>query len=96
MVQFKLKNYAEAEKEFTRIIEIYPVWEGYFHRGKVRLAEKKFEEALLDFNKTIELESRVAEVYFERAIVKKKLKDKKGAKIDRAKGEELKTAETDK
>lgn len=55
----KLGRYTEAEKIYDAILALRPKEKNaYFLRGNVRLELEKFNEAIADFDKTIELEPK--------------------------------------
>jgi len=55
-----------AEKHFTSIIESKPTAEAYHHRGLVQLHFEKTDEALADFDKSIELGNKSPAIYINR------------------------------
>lgn len=54
----------------------------YYLKGEALLTERKYQEALLNFNEALYLYPYHAESYFSRATVKEKLDDKEGALRD--------------
>ena len=53
------RNYEEANRIFTKIINADPTWaEGWNKRATVYYYQKKYELSQLDINKVIELENR--------------------------------------
>ena len=62
----KLKNYQDAIDDCTRAIEIEPTADLYNIRGWAMLDSLKFQSAVEDFNKAIELNSNNAEYYISR------------------------------
>lgn len=61
------KNYPEAIKIFTRIIQEYPDnIEGYRERSYVYALMKEWDKALLDIDKVVSLDSKNAASYFTR------------------------------
>ncbi len=61
----------------------------YLERGKKQSAADKFNEALADFNKSIQLQPTIAGSYLERGQVRSRLEDKQGALADFNKALEL-------
>lgn len=64
--------YEEAIKMYTAAVESDDYFsEAYFRRGKAYMASHKTSamEALIDFNKTIDLDPRNAEAYYERGLL---------------------------
>lgn len=61
-----------------------------YARGKVRIFQKKFSNALNDLNLAIQSEKRYPGVFEERAFVWEKLGNKKNASADKASAEKLK------
>lgn len=67
---FELGNFKEAEELFTKCIKLKSDWnDAYFGRGTAYLNDNKFEKALSDFNKAIEIEPLDAYAYTNRAFV---------------------------
>jgi tetratricopeptide (TPR) repeat protein len=54
----------------------------FYQQGIEKLEDSKFGEALVFFNKAIQLDERFADAYYKRAAVKKALNDLKGALED--------------
>ena len=53
------RNYDEANRIFSKIIDVDPTWaEGWNKRATVYYYQKKYELSQLDINKVIELENR--------------------------------------
>ena len=63
-------DFAEAEEYWTKIIEKFPdnaaVWS---NRGNSRISQNKLEEALADFNKSIELAPNATDPYLNRGAL---------------------------
>ncbi len=59
IAQEKNKNFDGAIRTYGKFLEMNPKSEvGFYNRGRIKLAQNKFEEAIGDFEKTLELESR--------------------------------------
>lgn len=64
LASYKEKNNKAAIKSYSKAIEIDSSYaEAYFARGTIKLNDFQFDDAILDFDKTLELEP-----YFERAL----------------------------
>lgn len=81
MVQYQLKNYPKAQLLYSKILTI----EGnnqahtYMQRGLCYLALDDYKNALRDFDDAIHHDPKLAEAYFNRANVHKKLEQDKKA-----------------
>ena len=85
------KDYDNAIKDLDNAIKINPIYvNARMFRGGIRFGIlQKFEGALEDYNKAIELELNNAIYYTFRGDVKAELGDEKGSKADYAKAEAL-------
>jgi len=81
MAQYQLKNYPKAQVLYSKILTI----EGnnqantYMQRGLCYLALDDYKNALRDFDEAIAHDPKLAEAYFNRANVHKKLEQDKKA-----------------
>ena len=68
-VLYQLNRYDEALKAINQGIQLAPraVW--YSHRGLIYNEQEKFDLALADFNKAIQLNPNLATVYYNRGLV---------------------------
>jgi len=62
---------------------------GYYNRAYINLRLKKFESAVADLNKAIELEPEFAEAYYNRGLTKIFLDDLEGGALDLSRAGEL-------
>ncbi|MFD1014869.1 hypothetical protein [Winogradskyella rapida] len=62
-------NYKGAIKKLDKALDLDSNWaEGYFARGTMKLNDFQFEEAIKDFNKTLEIEPYFTKAYSNRAF----------------------------
>jgi serine/threonine protein kinase/tetratricopeptide (TPR) repeat protein len=74
----------QAEKEFTRAIELDPtLGDAYHYRGIVRFRLGKFDKAEQDFTEALARDAAPAPVYVYRAMVRDQLGRKAAAEADR-------------
>lgn len=59
------------------------------NKGGSKFNLNTYKEALLDFNRAIDLEPDFAEAYYNRGVLKNSMGDKKGAAADFLKAEKL-------
>lgn len=69
-------------QELDSIIKIEPSADNYYLRGYLKYTAKDFKEALLDYNKSIELDDDNFKAFFSRGMLKDKLADFNGAILD--------------
>ena len=70
-------EYADAEKSLTRVVTISPnVYQAWYLRGTALYYEKKLNDAVSDFDKTIALYPSYGEAYFMRALTYRRMKVK--------------------
>lgn len=69
-------------KALDSIIRIEPNADNYYLRGYFKYNAKEYKAALLDYNKSIELNSDNFKAFFSRGMLKDKLADFNGAIID--------------
>jgi tetratricopeptide (TPR) repeat protein len=85
-----LKNFAQEAQDYTKLLEINANNEKYYYnRGVALFKADKFQEALADFSKAIELKPDYVNAYKYRANTYGKLGDKKSQAADAAKVKEL-------
>lgn len=78
------RDYRGAIQDFNQLLTLKPE-DGvaipiiYYKRGWVQAQERKWEAALTDFDKALELGYRPSWVYYQRGLVKFQLKDNEGA-----------------
>jgi len=66
---YKQGNYKSSIKKLTKAIELDTTWaEGYFARGTMKLNDFQFDNAINDFNKTLEIEPYFTNAYANRAF----------------------------
>jgi antitoxin component YwqK of YwqJK toxin-antitoxin module len=66
---YKQVNYKGAIRKLDNALELEPNWaEGYFARGTMKLNDFQFDEAIKDFNKTLEIEPYFTNAYSNRAF----------------------------
>jgi antitoxin component YwqK of YwqJK toxin-antitoxin module len=66
---YKQANYKGAIKKLNKALELDSTWvKGYFARGTMKLNDFQFDEAILDFNKTLEIEPYFTNAYANRAF----------------------------
>lgn len=83
-------EYVDAERTFTTVIELEPNFaRGWDGRGQALLLQGKFEEAMLDFDKAIELKPNLTDAYANRALTRIAIDDDDGAERDAFRAYEL-------
>ncbi|WP_159023832.1 hypothetical protein [Formosa sp. L2A11] len=66
---YKQVNHKGAIKKLDKALELDSNWaEGYFARGTMKLNNFQFDEAIIDFNKTLEIEPYFTNAYSNRAF----------------------------
>lgn len=66
---YKQVNYKGAIKKLDKAVELDSTWaDGYFARGTMKLNDFQFDEAVKDFNKTLEIEPYFTNAYSNRAF----------------------------
>jgi tetratricopeptide (TPR) repeat protein len=66
---YKQVNHKGAIKKLDKALELDSSWaEGYFARGTMKLNDFQFDEAIKDFNKTVEIEPYFTNAYSNRAF----------------------------
>ena len=68
---FDKGNYRDAVNYYDKALELYPNYSDiYFHRSRAYLYDLKFDEALIDCNKAIEIEPLYKDAFSNRAFVR--------------------------
>ena len=75
-------RYEAAIADYTQAIETMPTADAFYKRGKLYLEVGKHEKALADFDRAIERSPDYGKVYCDRAQLRFKLQDVKGALSD--------------
>lgn len=70
-------EYNEAISVLTEAIEINPKYNYFFVRGKVYMKAEQYRNAIKDFNKTIDLNPKVQDVYYFKGIALRRLGHKR-------------------
>ena len=66
---FKQGNFKSAIKKYSKCIELNESWaDGYFALGTAKMNNFEFDEAIKDFNKTLEIEPYFTNAYANRAF----------------------------
>jgi len=66
---YKQVNYKGAIKKLDKALESDSIWaDGYFARGTMKLNDFQFDEAIMDFDKTLEIEPYFTKAYSNRAF----------------------------
>lgn len=66
---YKQANYSGAIKKLNKALKLDSTWaEGYFARGTMKLNNFQFDEAIKDFDKTLEIEPYFTKAYANRAF----------------------------
>ena len=83
-------EYVDAERTFTTVIELEPGFaRGWDGRGQALMLQGKYDEALLDFDKAIELKPNLSVAYANRSLTRIAIDDPAGAKRDARSAYEL-------
>ncbi|MBU0479493.1 MAG: tetratricopeptide repeat protein [Proteobacteria bacterium] len=77
MDQMREEKFGEAAESFSKAIEMDPRYNNYLMRGKAYRSSRKFDLALADFNKTLELKPTAAEALFQKGRVYLEIGDKR-------------------
>jgi antitoxin component YwqK of YwqJK toxin-antitoxin module len=68
---FEKGNYTIAVNYYNKAIQLYPNFsDAYFHRSRAYLYDLKFDEALVDCDKSIEIEPLNKDAYSQRAFIR--------------------------
>lgn len=68
---FEKCNYKDAVNYYNKTIELYPNYSDvYFHRSRAYLYDLKFDEALIDCDKAVEIEPLNKDAYSQRAFIR--------------------------
>lgn len=80
---FGLRNYEKAIQDFTSYIQMKPnESKQYYYRGEAYKHLDKNIEAVKDFSSCLKNDNEYVDAYFERALCKTNLSDRKGAVLD--------------
>lgn len=83
-------EYIDAERTFTTVIELEPTFaRGWDGRGQALMLQGKFEEALFDFDRAIELKPNLSVAYANRSLTRIAMEDIDGAERDARRAFEL-------
>lgn len=85
----KLKDYANAGKDFSKLVEDFKDPLGYLLRGDTKIETKDYQGALEDYSAIIKNDAQNAMAYFKRSKAFKLLGDDEEAKKDLKKYNEL-------
>jgi len=78
-------KYADAIDKINQSLELKKDWEiPYFYRGVANQALENFDEAILDYTKSIEFNSKMTDAYYNRAKILLSRKDIENPDINRA------------
>ncbi len=76
-------KYSEAIEKINKSIELKNDWEiSYFYRAVANQAIKKYDEAMLDYTKALQINSKMADAYYNRANIILSRKDIENPKIE--------------
>lgn len=82
---FYAENYLETIASIEKSLELKKDWEiPYFYRGAAYQALEKFDEAILDYTKALELNDKMTDAYYNRAKILLSRKDVENPDLDRA------------
>lgn len=82
-MQHDIDKYESQIEELNKLILIHPDSEKHYCiRGNIKRDNKYFNDAIIDYNKALDLNSKFAQAYFERAICKVRACDFKSALED--------------
>jgi len=83
IVFHNINELKSAYDNYSKAIELKPdMTDAYFNRAQVLIAykdESKYSDALKDFDKAIELDSKFIDALYYKAVIQKNLKDYEGA-----------------
>lgn len=78
-------KYSDGLEKLNQAIDIKNDWEiPYFYRGVANQALENFDDAILDYTKSIELNPKMTDAYFNRAKILLSRKDVENPDINRA------------
>ena len=78
-------KYSDSLEKLNESISLKNDWEiSYFYRGVANQALENFDDAILDYTKSIELNSKMTDAYFNRAKILLSRKDVENPDINRA------------
>lgn len=78
-------NFLQAVDNITKSIELKNDWEiSYFYRAVAYHAMEKFDDAILDYTKAIQLNEKMTDAYYNRAKITLSRKDIKNPNVEQA------------
>ncbi len=78
-------NFLQAVDNITKSIELKNEWEiSYFYRAVAYHAMEKFDDAILDYTKAIQLNEKMTDAYYNRAKITLSRKDIKNPNVEQA------------
>ena len=78
-------NFLQAVDNITKSIELKNDWEiSYFYRAVAYHAMDKFDDAILDYTKAIQLNEKMTDAYYNRAKITLSRKDIKNPNVEQA------------
>ena len=78
-------NYSEAIEKINQSLELKNDWEiPYFYRAVAHQALENFDEAILDYTKSIQINDKMTDAYYNRAKILLSRKDIENPDIERA------------
>lgn len=78
-------NFLHAVDNITKSIELKNDWEiSYFYRAVAYHAMEKFDDAILDYTKAIQLNEKMTDAYYNRAKITLSRKDIKNPNVEQA------------
>ena len=84
---FDIQNgkFTDGIEKITKSIELKNDWEiSYFYRAVAYQSMEKFDEAILDYTKAIQLNAKMTDAYYNRAYILLTRKDVENPDIERA------------
>lgn len=81
----KSGKFQDAIEKITKSIELKNDWEiSYFYRAVAYHALEKFDDAMLDYTKALQLDEKMTDAYYNRAKITLSRKDIKNPDVDSA------------
>ena len=85
IVDIKNGKYQNAIENIDKSIELNGNWEiSYFYRGVANQALGNFDEAMLDYTKSIQINPKMTDAYYNKAYITLSRKDIDNPKIEKA------------
>lgn len=75
-------KYFDAINVINKMIEMQPLAASYFQRSKIYGIQRKFKLAIQDMDKALELAPTDSFLYYNRGLLKQKIRDYRGAQYD--------------